>query len=90
MDFLSRIDSYAETDRVAQIYGHDKLTYKELKQKSDALACYFFDQLKENKKPIIIRSSIIFNSIFHFIILFAILIISIVFSSEYTYVYSQF
>lgn len=50
---MSRIDSYAETDRVAQIYRHDKLTYKELKQKSDALACYFFDQLKENKKPII-------------------------------------
>lgn len=54
MDFLEKIDSYAETDRIAQIYKEDILTYKELKEKSDALACYFIEKLKSNKKPIII------------------------------------
>lgn len=54
MDFLEKIDSYAETDRIAQIYKEDMLTYKELKEKSDALACYFIEKLKSNKKPIII------------------------------------
>ncbi|KOR26076.1 D-alanine--poly(phosphoribitol) ligase subunit DltA [Clostridium sp. FAM 1755] len=54
MDFIEKIDKYAETDGIAQIYKEDVLTYKELKEKSDALACYFIDNLKGNKKPIII------------------------------------
>lgn len=32
MDFLEKIDSYAETDRIAQIYKEDMLTYKSLKK----------------------------------------------------------
>ncbi|GAA0083482.1 hypothetical protein UT300006_41130 [Clostridium sp. CTA-6] len=37
-----------------------------------------------------IENSVIFNSLFYFILLFLVLIIGIVFTGEYTYVYSQF
>ncbi|WP_050606704.1 D-alanine--poly(phosphoribitol) ligase subunit DltA [Clostridium niameyense] len=53
MDFLDKIDSYSKSNRIAQVYRDDILTYKELKEKSDALALYFTKKLKNNK-PIII------------------------------------
>jgi len=55
MDFLDKIDSYAaESNKIAQIYRDSILTYKELKEKSDALACYIIEKYGQDKTPILI------------------------------------
>lgn len=54
MDFIDVIESYSQDCRVAQIYRNDKLTYKALREKSDALAAYIIDKLGEDKSPILV------------------------------------
>lgn len=55
MDFIDLIDSYSDEDsKIAQIYRDSMLTYKELKTKSDALACYLIEKFGQDKSPILI------------------------------------
>ncbi|KTE92290.1 D-alanine--poly(phosphoribitol) ligase subunit DltA [Desulfitobacterium hafniense] len=56
MNLISRIDSYAEScpDRVAHHYRESRLTYRQLKEASDALACYLIETLKDDRTPIVV------------------------------------
>ncbi|AWZ47755.1 D-alanine--poly(phosphoribitol) ligase subunit DltA [Clostridiaceae bacterium 14S0207] len=54
MSIIDRIDSYSKYEKEAQIYDKKILTYKELKYKSDALACYLIEKYEKNKKPILV------------------------------------
>lgn len=55
MSLINRIDEYGKLkgDKPAHISGDSILTYGELKEKSDALACYLIDKY-DNKKPIVV------------------------------------
>lgn len=55
MDLISKIDNYAKDDNlIARIYNDEVLTYSQLKEKSDALACYIIKKYGEDKKPIVV------------------------------------
>lgn len=56
MEFLRRLKQYALTNKIAQIYNEEMLTYSELDSKSDALACYFIEKYQDNheKRPIVL------------------------------------
>lgn len=55
MSLINKIDSYAKTKyyKPAHVFEGNIMTYGELKEKSDALACYLIDTYKNNK-PIIV------------------------------------
>ena len=54
MDLLSRIDHWAEIfpERLAHVSGDRKLTYRELRSQSDALAAHLAGRLGDNRSPI--------------------------------------
>lgn len=55
MDLIDKIDSYfKEKDKIAEIHRNSKMTYKELKEKSDALACYIIEKFGKDKTPILV------------------------------------
>ncbi len=55
MEVLQRIEKYAvDKEKIAQIYRDKTTTYRELKEKSDALASYIVDEYKRDKTPIIV------------------------------------
>lgn len=54
MNFLEKIDYYSNTNKVTQIYNDEKLTYSELKEKSDAIACFLIEKLGNDKQPILV------------------------------------
>lgn len=55
LNIIDKISSYGkETNKIAHIYRNDAMTYKELNEKSDALACYIIDKYGEDKTPILI------------------------------------
>jgi D-alanine--poly(phosphoribitol) ligase subunit 1 len=54
-NFIDKIESYAlDSSKVAQLYNDSKLTYKELKDNSDALASYIIEKYEDDKTPILI------------------------------------
>jgi len=55
MDVLKNIERYAvDKEKIAQIYRNKTTTYKEFKEKSDALASYIIDEYKNDKTPILV------------------------------------
>lgn len=56
MNLIDVIDQYGITDNinVAHIYRNSFLTYKDLKEKSDALACFLIEKYKDDKTPIVV------------------------------------
>ncbi|AVQ40690.1 D-alanine--poly(phosphoribitol) ligase subunit 1 [Clostridium botulinum] len=55
MNFIEKLSIYAEDpNKVAQIYRESVMTYKELNEKSDALACYIIKKYGEDKTPILV------------------------------------
>lgn len=55
MDFINEIENFAlDSTRIAQIYDDTQLTYKELKNYSDALASFIIDKYSNDKTPILI------------------------------------
>ena len=56
MNIIESIDNYGMEygNKIAHIYRDNKLTYKELKEESDALAYYIIEQFKDDKTPIIV------------------------------------
>ena len=54
MDIVDIIDSYAGSNRTSHIYRESAMSYKELKEKSDALACFIIKELNNEKTPILI------------------------------------
>ncbi len=55
MNLIDKIEAYSSNENnVAQIYREKKFTYKDLKEKSDALAYYLIELMGADKSPIII------------------------------------
>lgn len=56
VNLISRIDGYAEScpDRAAHRYKDSRLTYKQLKEASDALACYLIETFVDDRTPIVV------------------------------------
>ena len=55
MDIIKRIERYAvDKEKIAQIYRDKTTTYRELKEKSDALASYIIDEYRGDKTPILV------------------------------------
>lgn len=56
MNLLSRIDSYAEScpDRIVHRYRDSRITYKQLKEASDALASYIIEAFGDDRTPIVV------------------------------------
>lgn len=55
MNLIDIIDQYGiDTTNIAHIYRDSFLTYKDLKEKSDALACFLIEKYKDDKTPIVV------------------------------------
>lgn len=56
MNLISRIDSYAEScpDRLVHRYRDSRITYKQLKEASDALASYLIETYGDDRTPIVV------------------------------------
>jgi D-alanine--poly(phosphoribitol) ligase subunit 1 len=54
MDIVNIIDSYADSKKIAHVYRESSMSYGELKEKSDALANFIIEELKDKKTPILI------------------------------------
>lgn len=54
MDFCKLLNKYAKNNLVAHEYRESKMTYKELEQKSNALATYLIEGFGEDKTPIVV------------------------------------
>lgn len=54
MDFCQMLHDYAKKDLTAHVYRESKMTYRELEDKSNALAAYIVDNYKSDKTPIIV------------------------------------
>lgn len=56
MNLIDQIDNYAEScpESVAHRYRESTLTYKQLKERSDALACYLIDTFGEDRTPVVV------------------------------------
>lgn len=55
MDFLERIESNAiDEGKIAQIYRDSSMSFRELKEKSDALASYLIHKYGHDQSPVVI------------------------------------
>lgn len=55
LNLIDIIDQYGiDTTNIAHIYRDSFLTYKDLKEKSDALACFLIEKYKDDKTPIVV------------------------------------
>ena len=54
MDFCELLKKYADSNLIAHQYRESVMTYKELDQKSDALATYIIERFGEDKMPIVV------------------------------------
>ena len=56
MWFLRQIDNWAERApaRLAHVHRYGQLTYLDLKQRSDTLACFLLQALPGDRQPIVV------------------------------------
>lgn len=54
MDIIEIINNYSNCNKIAHIYRESQMSYKVLKEASDALACYILEKCAGNTKPILI------------------------------------
>lgn len=54
MFVLQKLGEFAETDRIAVVYGEKQVTYRQLNAQSDAFACYLTQTLGGDRTPIVI------------------------------------
>jgi len=54
MFLLEALAAYAETDRVALVYGAQQLTFRELNRQSDAFAAWLLERFGEDRTPVLL------------------------------------